>query len=148
MNEPTRVTTQPPNLGHRHRLFGWSLFLVGILYGLALGSFVFDGPVAAPERFADYASLPRRLIRFAHIACMALGMVNVLYGHEIDRLRVSDHWRRIGSGGLILAGTLMPVLLTLSAFQIGWKWGLPLPGLAALLSVAVLVAGLARKETS
>ncbi len=133
-------------LGRRNRLFGWSLFLIGILYGMALGTFVFEGPVAAPDRFADYASLPRRLIRFAHIACMALGVVNVLYGHELDRLRVSERWRRVGSWSMILSGALMPTFLTLAAFRLPWKWGLPVPATAALLAVAVLVAGLARKE--
>lgn len=138
----------PQSLGRRNRLFGWSLFLVGIVYGMALGLFAFGGPMAAPERFADYASLPRRLIRFAHIACMALGMVNVLYGHEIDRIRASDRLRRVGSASLILSGTLMPVLLTLAAFQIDWKWGLSVPSLAAFVAVWVLVAGLWRQESS
>ena len=134
--------------GRRNRLFGWSLFLIGIVYGMILGTFVFDGPLPSPERFADYASLPRRLIRFAHIACMALGMVNVLYGHEIDKLRVSERMRRIGSNSMILSGTLMPLFLTLAAFQLPWKWGLPVPATAALVAVGVLVRGLARKEQS
>src|SRR6187455_3476988 len=119
-------------LGDRHRLFGWSLFLIGILYGMAIGLFAFDGPVAAPARFADYSSLPRRLIRFAHIACMALGMVNVLYGFEIDRVSVSERWRRIGSTSMIVSGVLMPIFLTLAGFQLPWKWGLPIPATAAL----------------
>ena len=147
MTAPT-LTRRPQSPGHRNRLFGWSLFLVGIVYGMALGLFAFGGPLAAPERFADYAALPRRLIRFAHIACMALGMVNVLYGQEIDRIRASDRLRRIGSASLILSGTLMPVFLTLAAFQIGWKWGLPVPSLAALVAVSVIVAGLWRGESS
>ena len=135
-------------LGDRHRLFGWSLFLIGIVYGMAIGLFAFDGPVTAPDRFADYASLPRRLIRFAHIACMALGMVNVMYGHEIDRLRVSDPRRRAGSFAMILAGALMPIVLTLAAFQIWFKWLLPIPGTAALFAIATVVRGLARGRTS
>ena len=57
--------------GWKNRLLGWTLMLVGILGGMALGVWVFDGPVPAPARFADYASLPRRLLRFAHIAAMA-----------------------------------------------------------------------------
>lgn len=134
-------------MGRRNRLFGWSLFLFGILYGDLLGTFVFDGPVAAPALFADYASLPRRLIRFAHIACMALGMVNILYGHEIDRLRLSEKWRRIGSSSMILSGLLMPIFLTLAAFQIEWKWGLPVPSTAALVAVVVVIVGLARTES-
>ena len=140
--------TAPSSFGRRNRLFGWSLFLFGIVYGMILGTFVFDGPLPSPERFADYSSLPRRLIRFAHIACMALGMVNVIYGHEIDKLRLSERWRRLGSNGMILSGTLMPLFLTLAAFQIQWKWGLPVPATAALVAVAVLVRGLAGKEPS
>ncbi len=135
-------------LGRRNRLFGWCLFLAGIVYGMGLGTFVFDGPLAAPELVADYASLPRRMIRFAHIACMALGVVNVLYGLEIDRLAVSARLRRVGSSAMIAAGTLMPAFLTLAAFHNPWKWGLAVPSTAALVAVAVLVRGLARKETS
>jgi len=133
-------------VGRRNRLFGWTLFLIGIVYGMGLGTFAFQGPLVPPERFADYASLPRRLIRFAHIACMALGMVNVLYGHEIDRVLVSPKWRRIGSNCMILTGVLMPIFLTLAAFQLPWKWGLPIPATAALIAVAVLVRGLAHRE--
>lgn len=142
----TEATDGP--VGRRNRLFGWALFLIGIVYGMGLGTFAFQGPLTAPERFADYASLPRRLIRFAHIACMALGMVNVLYGHEIDRILVSAKWRRIGSNSMILTGVLMPIFLTLAAFQLPWKWGLPIPATAALIAVAVLVRGLARRDAS
>ena len=146
MNGPGGATAS--GLGRRNRLFGWGLFLVGIVYGMLLGTFVFDGPLPSPERFADYSSLPRRLIRFAHIACMALGIVNVIYGHEIDTLRVSERVRRIGSSSMILAGVLMPIFLTLAAFYLPWKWGLSIPATAAFVAVAVLVRGLARKEQS
>jgi hypothetical protein len=135
-------------MGRRNRLFGWSLFLFGILYGDWLGTFVFNGPLVAPSIFADYASLPRRLIRFAHIACMALGMVNILYGHEIDRLRLSEPWRRFGSNSMMLAGLLMPIVLTGAAFQIAWKWALPVPSTAAFIAVVIVVVGLARTEAA
>jgi hypothetical protein len=135
-----------PGLGRRNRLFGWCLFLAGIAAGVALGTGVVVGPLAAPARFADYASLPRRLIRFAHIACMALGLTNVLYGHEIDRLRLAERTRRFGSWCMIASGALMPTFLTLAAFENRWKWGLALPSTAALVAVAILVRGLARRE--
>ena len=140
----TKRTSGEVVLGPRQRLFGWSLFLAGIVYGLVLGLFAFDGPIRVPQPFDDYASLPRRLLRFAHIACMALGLVNVLYGHEIDRLALSERWRRFGSHALVASGTLMPILLTLAAFRIGWKFLLPIPGLAAFASIVVLVVGLAQ----
>ena len=134
--------------GWKNRLFGWSLMLVGIVGGMALGVWVFDGPIPAPARFADYASLPRRLLRFSHIAAMALGMVNILYGHEIDRLRVSERARRIGSTSMIVSGVLMPSILLLAAFQLGWKWGLPVPATAAFLAMAILVRGFLNGEAS
>jgi hypothetical protein len=135
-----------PNQGRRNRLFGWSLFLVGILGGWYLGLWVFNGPLPAPPGLADYGSLPRRLIRFAHIACMALGLTNVLYGHELERVALTDGARRFGSWCMITAGALMPVLLTLTAFQNFWKWGLTVPSSAAFVAVAILVRGLAAKE--
>jgi hypothetical protein len=135
------------NHGRRNRLFGWSLFLVGILGGWYLGLWVFNGPLPSPAGFADYASLPRRLIRFAHIACMALGLTNVLYGHELERVALSDRARRFGSWCMITAGALMPVVLTLTAFQNAWKWGLIIPSSAAFVAVALVVRGLAAKET-
>jgi hypothetical protein len=131
----------------RHRRFGWSLVLVGILYGMAFGLFAFDGPLPAPAGLADYASLPRRLTRLAHIACIALGLINIQYGHEIDRLRLSASWRRIGSAAMIAAGALMPALLTMAAFDPRWKWGLPIPATAALVGVSVIVAGIDRRTS-
>ena len=133
-------------VGLRNRQFGWSLFLIGIVYGMALGLFAFDGPFPAPDRFADYASTPRRLIRLAHIACMALGIVNAVYGHEIDRLAIGERVRRLGSRLMMLSGALMPLLLTLAAFQAPWKWGLPIPALAALGAVGILVSGLGTRD--
>jgi hypothetical protein len=132
----------PDSRGLLNRRFGWMLFLVGILYGMTLGLFAFDGPLASPDRFADYASVPRRLVRLAHIACMALGIVNVVYGHELDRARLDVGKARLGSRAMIAAGVLMPSVLTLAAFESAWKWLLPVPSLAALVAVALVVSGL------
>jgi amino acid transporter len=136
------------SLGQRNRLFGWTLFLIGILYGMAMGLFAFNGPVQVSPEFADYASLPRRFVRFAHIACMALGMVNVQYGHEIDRLPLPANRMRTGANSMIAAGVLMPTVLTLAAFQPAWKWLLPIPSVAALIAINVIVAGLWRARAS
>ncbi len=144
MNDPVREPSV--RLGLRSRRFGWSLFLAGIVYGMILGTFAFDGPLAAPDRLADYVATPRRMIRLAHIACMALGLVNVLYGNELGRVPFSDRLARVGSGALIVAGLLMPGILTLAAFQPAWKWGLPVPATAALVAVSVLVWGLGKED--
>ena len=134
--------------GRRNRLFGWILLLVGILGGLVLGTFVFAGPLRAPERFADYSSLPRRLIRFAHIAALALGILNILYGMELSRGTVAGRARTVGSKLMIVGGTLMPLVLTAAAFDIRWKWLLPVPALSVFTAILLLVANLRKGSVS
>jgi len=134
------------SLGERNRRFGWTLFLIGILYGMVIGLFAFNGPLHVSPAFADYTALPRRFVRFAHIACMALGMVNVQYGHEIDRLALAPRRIRIGANSMIAAGVVMPAVLTLAAFQPAFKWLLPVPSVAALIAINVVVAGLWRNR--
>lgn len=135
-------------LGGRNRLFGWALLLVGILGGMGLGTFVFDGPLPAPERFAEYGSLPRRLLRFSHIAAMALGILNVLYGSEIDRSPLGEKARQWGSSLMIAAGTLMPIFLLATAFELRFRATLAVPATAAFLAIAILARGLVRRDST
>ncbi len=135
------------NVGHLNRRVGWMLFLAGILGGMVMGMWSFDGPVPAPAALADYSSLPRRLTRLAHIAAMALGITNILYGQELPRVRLSARIRRLGERSMIVAGLLMPAFLTLAAFQDArWKYALPLPATASLIGVAVIVLALGRPQ--
>jgi hypothetical protein len=131
--------------GHLNRATGWILFLIGIIGGMVMGMWSFDGPVSAPAALADYSSLPRRLTRLAHIAAMALGITNILYGQELPRVRLSQRARDVGAWSMVAAGTLMPLLLTLAAFaDTRWKFALPVPATASLVGVAIIVAGMWR----
>ena len=57
-----------------HALAGWSLVLAGFASGALLG-FGFHR-----ETFwGGYASLRRRLVRLGHVACVALGVLNLLF---------------------------------------------------------------------
>jgi hypothetical protein len=47
---------------------------------------------------------------------------------------------------MIAAGLLMPTILTLAAFQQAFKWLLPVPSVAALIAINVVVAGLWRRR--
>lgn len=135
--------------GHVNRAAGWLLFLAGIIGGMLMGMWAFDGPVSAPAALADYSSLPRRLTRLAHIAAMALGITNILYGQELPRVLLSARTRAIGAWSMVTAGVLMPLVLTLAAFaDTRWKFALPLPATASLVSVTIIVAGIwnPRKE--
>lgn len=132
-------------IGHLNRAVGWILFLIGIIGGMVMGMWSFDGPVPAPAALADYSSLPRRLTRLAHIAAMALGITNILYGQELPRLRLSQRARDIGAWSMVAAGTLMPLFLSLAAFaDARWKFALPVPATASLAGVAIIVAGIWR----
>jgi hypothetical protein len=131
--------------GYLNRAAGWILFLIGIIGGMLMGMWAFDGPMQAPAALADYSSLPRRLTRLAHIAAMALGITNILYGQELPRVRLSQPARAIGAWSMVLAGTLMPFFLTLAAFaDERWKYALPLPATASLVGVAIIVTGIWR----
>jgi hypothetical protein len=131
--------------GHLNRAAGWILFLIGIIGGMVMGMWSFDGPVSAPAALADYSSLPRRLTRLAHIAAMALGITNILYGQELPRVRLSERARGIGAWSMIAAGALMPLFLTLAAFaDARWKFALPIPATASLAGVAIIVVGIWR----
>lgn len=131
--------------GYLNRAAGWILFLIGIIGGMLMGMWAFDGPMQAPAALADYSSLPRRLTRLAHIAAMALGITNILYGQELPRVRLSQRARAIGAWSMVAAGALMPFFLTLAAFgDTRWKFALPLPATASLIGVAIIVAGIWR----
>ncbi len=131
-------------LAHRNRLVGWGLFLAGITGGMILGLWAFEGPMAAPERFADYAGLPRRLLRLGHIAAMALGLTNIFFGFELPNLSLSRGPLEVASLSMIVGATLMPTVLTLAAFSEPWKFLLPIPATATLVAVAIVFWGLAR----
>ena len=74
-------------IGKKNISFGWIWMLLGIILGAILGMWSFNGPFPSP--LGDYTSLPRRLIRLSHIAFIALSIINILYGYEIDKIRLS-----------------------------------------------------------
>ena len=61
----------------RNRAIGWSSLLTGVLLGLLLGMWSFDGPLAVPALLGDYDETPRRLLRLGHIAFFGLGFMPV-----------------------------------------------------------------------
>lgn len=133
--------------GRLNRRVGWVVFLLGIIGGMVMGMWSFDGPVAAPAALTDYGSLPRRLTRLAHIAAMALGITSILYGQELPRIALGRAARRIGEASMVAATVLMPLILTLAAFADSrWKYLLPLPATTALVAVAIVVVGISRSQ--
>jgi hypothetical protein len=127
------------NLGRKNISFGWLWILVGILLGAFMGMFAFNGPLPSPV--GDYTSLPRRMLRLSHIAFIALAIINILYGHEIDKLRIRNKLKRLGSRFLIWGAILMPTLLIFAAFFEPAKYLTMVPAGLVIVSLFIMVCG-------
>ena len=122
--------------GRPSAVFGWSWIALGLVLGLVLGIFALGGPVSPPPALADYAGLPRRLLRLSHIACVALGALNVLAAREPATGRCGA----LRAGRLLLAAgsALLPPALALAAFFPGALYLAPLPALLAASGTAAV----------
>lgn len=96
----------------------------------------FDGPFPAPKGHADYADLPRRLNRLAHIACFMLPLISIIYGSFLDQSGLSDLLKQLGSWCMLICMLGVPTLLFLASFKQIFKYFEVIPvtcGTVALL---------------
>lgn len=126
-------------IGEKNIRFGWIWMLLGIILGAILGMWSFNGPFPSP--LGDYTSLPRRLIRLSHIAFIALSIINILYGYEIDKIRFKEKTKKIGSVCMIWGAVLMPILLIVSAFFEPVKYLTMIPAILVLIAIAIMAFG-------
>ena len=127
------------NIGKKNISFGWVWILVGILVGAILGMWSFNGPFPSPV--GDYTSLPRRMLRLAHIAFIALAIINILYGYEIDKLKIKGRIKRLGSLLIIFGAILMPIILIISAFYEPFKYLTIIPTTLIIISLIIIIYG-------
>lgn len=125
------------SIGRRNITFGWIWILVGIVIGAFMGMWSFNGPMLSPV--GDYSSLPRRMLRLSHIAFIALAMINILYGYGIDKIRVNDRLKNLGSKSMIYGSALMPVLLFIAVFYEPIKYLTFIPSCMVITAVVVMV---------
>ena len=117
-----------------NEIFGWWWIAVGFALGALLGTgFDRDGWLGG------YSGLRRRLLRLGHIACVALGMLNVLFAQSAPRLGLDEPLLAVASWLLLTGAVLMPVSCVLVAWWRGLKPLFAVPVLA-LLGGTVLVA--------
>lgn len=124
-------------IGKKNITFGWIWILAGLIVGAVIGMWSFNGPLASP--IGDYADLPRRLIRLSHIAFIALAIINILYGYEIDKVKVK--LRNLGSHFIIYGAVLMPLLLIGAAFYEPIKYLTMIPATLIIISLIVMIIG-------
>lgn len=90
--------------------FGWCWILVGLLAGVSLG------PGLRRESWrGGYASRERRLLRLAHVACVALGLLNVAFGCAAPASGLGVHALPVASGCLVAGAMAMPACCLLAA---------------------------------
>lgn len=119
-----------------NELFGWFWIGMGMTVGVWMGMRFRD-----EQWLGGYGSWARRMVRLGHIAMIALGMINVLYGLS---------WRAAGFGGLldsaaaflwIVGAVLMPLVCFASARYRRAAGLFALPVVVLLLAVTLTWVG-------
>ena len=129
-------------IGKKNISFGWFWILIGIILGGVMSMWSFNGPLASPV--GDYTSLPRRMLRLSHIAFIALAIINILYGYEIDKIKISNKIKKIGSIFMIYGAVLMPLILLGAVFFENLKYLAIIPTILIMFSLVIIVFGLIR----
>jgi hypothetical protein len=125
--------------GEINILFGWAWMCVGFVSGLILGL-----RAEGEKWLGGYASVTRRYLRLAHVAFIALSVINILYGKELGSIALPNHIKSAGSILMIFGAAGVPLACISAAFFRKARYFLPLPALAVLIGTIILVIGLAR----
>ncbi len=123
--------------GEINILFGWAWMCVGFLSGMILGL-----RAEGEQWFGGYASLTRRYLRLAHVAFVALSIINILYGKELGTIDLPNHFKNIGSALMIFGAAGVPLACISAAFLRKTRYLLPVPATAVLTGVIILLIGL------
>jgi hypothetical protein len=110
---------------------------IGFVSGMTLGLW------AEREHWlGGYASVTRRYLRLAHVAFIALSIINILYGQELASVALPNHIKNIGSALMIFGAAGVPLACISAAFFRKTRYFLPLPALAVLIGTIILIIGL------
>lgn len=124
-------------VGQINIVFGWAWMVLGVIFGMALGI-----RAEGEEWLGGYASLARRYLRLAHVAFIALSMINILYGKELGAVDLPVSVKNIGSYLMIFGAAGVPLTCICAAFFRKMRYFLPLPALAVLAGTSILALGL------
>lgn len=133
----------PVLFGQSAIAWGWGVMVWGIVMGSIMGMYAFAGPMPPPKGHLDYTALPRRLVRLAHIAYIALPMISILYGDHIDAAHLSDALKRFGCIAMIVGEIGVPTLLIGASFYNPIKYLEVVPVGAILAALGIIAWGYA-----
>jgi hypothetical protein len=83
--------------------FGWISVLGGLGMGLYMGL-----KFQREDWLGGYGSFPRRMVRLAHVALVALGILNIQFAQSLPRMHAGATAVAIASFAFMAAAVLMP----------------------------------------
>lgn len=113
-----------------HEALGFGLILVGFVSGAALG-----GGFLREDFLGGYASPRRRLLRLAHIACIALGVLNLEFVRSTAATSV------VASFGFAFGALAMPIACVLVARSRRFYLVFSVPVLALVVAAGAALKG-------
>ncbi len=122
-----------------NEIAGWISILTGVLMGLYMG-----WKFQSDTWLGGYGSLSRRMVRLAHVALVALGMLNILLAGTLEDVVLPTMLARTASWAMIAGAVLMPACCISIAF--GWRRFeiFAAPVLCLLTAVILTIGGLVR----
>ena len=86
-----------------NELFGWISVLAGVALGLYMGQ-----KFQREDWLGGYGSFPRRMVRLAHVALAAIGILKIQFAQSVPRLHLNALLETTASLALMAAAVLMP----------------------------------------
>ncbi|MES9857427.1 MAG: hypothetical protein ABW166_12590 [Sedimenticola sp.] len=127
------------------RLFAWVSFVLGVVTGLVLGLWSFDGPFPTPDFLGDYDSLSRRMTRLGHIAYFGLGFLTLLLSWELSKLILDAREKMLAARMMILGNMFLPLTLFAASIYHPLKYLMPIPALCVLVAMSIAARGAYRR---
>ena len=114
---------------------GWLLVLAAFATGAVIGLFFHRD-----DFLGGYASFRRRMLRLGHIACAALGLMNVIF--SLSPWPQPSTWQaQAASMAFLTGGVAMPVACFLTAWREPFRHLFAIPVVALVLAVVFTLMG-------
>jgi hypothetical protein len=86
-----------------NELFGWISVLASLAMGIYMGQ-----KFQREDWLGGYGSFPRRMVRLAHVALAAIGILNIQFAQSLPHLHLGGALLTTASMTLMAAAVLMP----------------------------------------
>ncbi len=115
----------------------WMGMLVGGVWGAILGLFFHR-----PDWLGGYGSFERRMLRLGHIACFALGLINLGFAFTVQAGYAPAELPPFCSEAFIVGLIAMPLFCVLTAWRKYYRHGFFVPVLSLSWGILAVIWGL------